>query len=109
MHDIDQHQAGQDFIGAEAVLEEGRNRGQGHAAQYAQHQHEQQTSAATAMSGKNTGTMAAEYSARRELALGADVPDIGEIGDAKPGADQRQRRGLDDQLLDRPVSRSAVR
>ena len=48
---------------------------------------------------KQTGIEAAQNGAERELALGADVPDIGPVADGKAGADQHQRRRLDDELL----------
>jgi hypothetical protein len=38
----------------------------------------------------------------RQLALGADVPDVGHVADGKAGAHQDQRGRLDDELFDRP-------
>jgi hypothetical protein len=42
LRDIDQHQAGQDLIGVEARLQEGRHGGIGRAASHAEHQHQRQ-------------------------------------------------------------------
>ena len=59
--------------------------------------------------GEVDGNHAAQHGADGELALGADVPDIGPIADRETDADQHQRRRLDDELLDRPDARSAAR
>ena len=38
-----------------------------------------------------------------ELALGADVPVVGEVADRQADGDQDERRRLDDELLARPA------
>ena len=101
LHDIDQHEAGQNLIGAEAVLEEGRNRGPGHAARHTQRQHDDEGERRLPFR-KEHRDCAADDGAGGELALGPDVPDIGQIGDRQTGADQGKGCCFDGELLKLP-------
>ena len=54
-------------------------------------------------SGKEDRQDRAEDRADDELALGADVPGVGEVAERQADRDQDDRRRLDDQLLERPA------
>ena len=98
--DIDQHQAGQDFVGVEAGAQEGRNRRPGHAAQHTGDAHERHNPQAGRFVQRQ-GHAAAGQRADHELALGADVPHPGPETHGQPGADQDQRRALHRQFGER--------
>ena len=98
---VHQHEAGKDLVGAEAVAQERRRRRPRSAAEHAQQQHGGNGQRRVPLGGQN-GNGGARQGAGDELALGADVPEVGAEADRQTGADQRQRRGLDHQFLQRP-------
>ena len=90
---IGQHQADQDLADVEAGLEEGRDGAPGQAAQDAGQAHQRQNpDPVLAIEGQRDA--AARDGAHDELALGADVPDIGPEPCREPDRDHHQRRGL---------------
>ena len=104
LRDVHQHQTREDLVGSEPVAEQRGDRGPRHAAEHA-HQHHERKREGRCDVRRQDRNGAARDSARRELALGADVPEVRPEADRETGADQHQRGGLHDELLDRPQGR----
>ena len=102
LRDIDQHEAGQDLVDAEPGLQEGRDQAVERAADDAEQQHERQHPEAGIRAVGLEGEPAAEHGADHVLALGADVPEIGAKAIGQADGDERQRRRLDEEFLQRP-------
>ena len=99
--DIDQHQAGEDFAGAEAHLAQRRDQRIERAAERAEHQHRRQHPGAGIGAMGDDREPAAAHRADDELAFGADIPDIGEIAERQADRDHHQRRRLHGDFLQR--------
>ena len=84
----------------EAVAQQRGDAGPGHAARDAREQHGGRHPGAAAGPGEQRDAAAGQR-AEHELALGADVPDVGTEADRQPETDQQQRRCLEQQLADR--------
>ena len=92
-----QHQADQDLVGVESGLEKGRNGGPGHAAQNAGDRHGgQQQRRLDLVEGQRHG--AAGDGPHGQLALGADVPDIGAKPESQADGAEHDRGRLDEEL-----------
>ncbi len=102
--DIDQHQTGEDFAGAETHPANRRDQRVERAADRAQEQHGRQHPMAGVGAVGAHGEPAAADGADDELALGADIPDIGDVTERQADRDHHQRRRLDGDLLQRKGS-----
>ncbi len=101
LRDIDQHQAGQDFVGVETRLQKCGNARVERAAGNAHQKHQRQDHRRMPLGIENRQDRARDRP-DRELALGADIPVVRAVTDRKPDRDQDQRCGLDGQFMQRP-------
>lgn len=99
--DIDQHQAGQDFAGAELDPADRRDQRIERAGHGAQQQHCRQDPDAGIGAVGLHREPASGHRADQELAFGADVPGVGEIAQRQADRDHHQRRCLHRDLLQR--------
>ena len=97
--DIDQHQAGEDFAGAEAHPADRRNQPVQGAAECAQDQHDRQHPMPDIGAVSTHGEPAAAHGADHKLPLGADIPDIGDVTQRETDRDHHQRRRLHHDFL----------
>ena len=77
---VDQHQACQDLVGVEPVLEKSRDRTPGGAAGHAKQEHQRQGQPCLE-TGQQYRHQRAENAAHDELAFGADIPVVGTVAD----------------------------
>ena len=98
--DIDQHQAGEDFAGAEIHAADRRDKTVERAAERAEHEHGRQHPMADIGAVGAHGKPTSAHCAGDELAFGADVPDVGDVAEREPNRDHHKRRRLDGDLLE---------
>ena len=98
--DVDQHQADQDLVGVEAVAQQRDDGGPEHAAEHAGEQ-DRGDDPAPGRPCRPAARRRRRDRADHELALGADVPDVGAEAHRQAERDQHQRRRLDRQLAQR--------
>ena len=97
--DVHEHQRRQDLVRVEARAQPRRDRGPRRAAEDAREHHQRQHERRLAAVQRERDAAAGDR-AQRELAFGADVPDVGAVAGREPRRDQHQRRRLEQELAD---------
>ena len=99
--DIDQHQAGEDFAGAEPHLADRRYQGVQRAADRSQQHHRRQYPRAGVGALRLHRKPGSGDGTDQELSFSADVPGVSEIAEREADRDHHQRRCLDRDFLQR--------